>query len=160
MKNLLFWKKNKNVELIDKAIETSVRVGDMESYNIFQLQKRLAALEGRIIRQDYYDSVFVKYCNSIREELKEAISEHTTKLNKGDIKMENKTVVRMPKEEGQAIAKADLAELIYVHNKLADIKEIIKQRGSTEGLNAMSRVQETFDEVIHDYKIKWRLYLK
>lgn len=79
MKNLLFWKKDKDIELIDDDMYAALKIGDMELYNIFQLQKRLEALEDRIIRQDYYGSDFIKYCNSIREELKEAISEYHMK---------------------------------------------------------------------------------
>lgn len=67
--------------------------------------------------------------------------------------------VRMPKKEGQIIAKAGLEELIFTQNKLKDIKEIIAQWGSTQDLNNMSRVQETFDKVVHGYKVNWRLYL-
>ena len=59
-----------------------------------------------------------------------------------------KVVIKIPKKEGQIIAKADLDELIYAQNKLEYIKGIIEQRGITQDLNNFSRIWRIGEDAI------------
>jgi hypothetical protein len=155
---------------IIKLIETIIDIMEKDK-GALKIEKEKTDIEKLVetMKSDVEEEGYIDMTDNMFNEWVDRIVNKLYDLYDKDGKMENENEesiackqigIRMPKEEGQVIAKADLAELAFVCLKLADIKEIIKQRGSTESLNAIIRAQETFNEVIHDYKIKWRLYLR